>query len=175
MVMRRRNSGVEMTRPAPVSDLGSEFDDFLFAPIGEERNGMLLSVLSALARLDVDPWQEAAKLARLPGETATQRLASLIAALPDGPSAHLAPGTIAARLIALLPRKAGSQFPSRPTSLGAGAVINSWAVLCVIFVVFALGAQLFLASLQPSVQVDNSQAPAARTVSPQMPLPNPGG
>ena len=37
----------------------SEFDSFLCAPIGEERNGMLLSVLSALARLDVDPWQEA--------------------------------------------------------------------------------------------------------------------
>jgi hypothetical protein len=33
---------------------------------------MPLSVLSALARLDVDPWQEAAKLARLLEETATQ-------------------------------------------------------------------------------------------------------
>ena len=70
---------VEMTHSASVSHLGSEFDDFLFAPIGEDRNGMLLSVLSALARLDVDPWQEAAQLAGLPGETATQRLASLIA------------------------------------------------------------------------------------------------
>jgi hypothetical protein len=75
--------------------LGSEFDVFLFAPIGEDRNGMLLSVLSALARLHVDPWQEAAKLARLPREAATQRLASLIAALPDGPSAHLDPGALA--------------------------------------------------------------------------------
>ena len=100
---------VEMTRSASVSLLGSEFDDFLFAPIGEDRNGMLLSVLSALARLDVDPWQEAAKLARLPWETATQSLASLIAALPDGPSAHLDPGTIAARLIALLPRRASTR------------------------------------------------------------------
>ena len=34
---------------------------------------MLLSVLSALARLDIDPWQEAAQLAGLPGETATRR------------------------------------------------------------------------------------------------------
>ena len=53
--------------------LGTEFDDFLFAPIVEDRNDMPLSVLSALARLDIDPWQEADKLARLPGETATQR------------------------------------------------------------------------------------------------------
>lgn len=67
---------------------------------------MLLSVLSALARLNVDPWQEAAKLALLPGETATQKLAAIIAALPDGPSARRDPRTIAARLIALLPRRA---------------------------------------------------------------------
>ena len=72
-----------MSRSASVSVLGTGFDDFLFAPIVEDRNDMPLSVLSALARLDIDPWQEADKLARLPGETATQRLASLIAALPD--------------------------------------------------------------------------------------------
>lgn len=40
----------------------SEFNAFVFAPIGEERNGMLLSVMSALARRDIDPWQEAARL-----------------------------------------------------------------------------------------------------------------
>src|ERR1700692_127825 len=79
----------------PVSVPGSEFDNFLFAPIGEDRNGMLLSVLSALARLDVDPWQEAGVLAQLPGETAAQRLASWSATLPAGPPADLAPGTVA--------------------------------------------------------------------------------
>ncbi len=39
-----------MTRTAAVGRLGSEFDDFLFAPVAEEKNGMLLSVVSALAR-----------------------------------------------------------------------------------------------------------------------------
>lgn len=103
----------EMTHSAFASFLGSEFNDFLFAPIGEERNGMLLSVLSALARLDVDPWQEAAELARLPGEAATERLASMIAALPDGPSAPSDPRTIAARLVALLPRDELVQISDR--------------------------------------------------------------
>ena len=111
-----------MTHSASFSVLGSEFDDFLFAPIGEDRNDMPLSVLSALARLDIDPWQEAAELARLPRETATQRLALSIAALPDGASAHLEHGTIAARLIALLPRLASSNIPSRGTLLDAGDV-----------------------------------------------------
>jgi hypothetical protein len=38
------------------------YNDFLFAPIGEQANGMQLSVLSALARMNVDPWEEAARL-----------------------------------------------------------------------------------------------------------------
>ena len=49
-----------------VTQLSSEFNDFLFAPIAEDRHGMPLSVLSALARQNVDPWQEAANLASLP-------------------------------------------------------------------------------------------------------------
>jgi hypothetical protein len=79
---------VEITRPALVS-LRREFDAFLFASVGEDRDDMPLSVLSALARLDVDPRQEAAQLALLPVKTATQRLASLIAALPAGPSPNV--------------------------------------------------------------------------------------
>ena len=84
---------VEMTRSIMASQLGSEFDDFLFASIGDDGNGMLLSVLSALARLDVDPRQEAADLAQLPVATALERLTSLIAALPDAPSVRRDPGT----------------------------------------------------------------------------------
>jgi hypothetical protein len=165
-----------MTRAASVS-LGSEFDDFLFAPIGEDRNGTLLSVLSALARLDVDPWLEAAKLARLPGETATQRLASLIAALPDGPSAHADPRTIAARLIALLPGRAGSNIPPRETLLGVGAITNTGAVIYVtfIFMAFLLVAQNTMASRQPPAQVDNAHAPApSMALPPQTPPPSSG-
>jgi hypothetical protein len=112
---------VVMTGSVWATGLGSEFDDFLFAPIAEESNGMLLSVISALARLDLDPWQEAIKLAGMPGETATKRLASLlIAALPGGPSAHLDPGTIAARLIALLPRRTSSSVEARKMLIGTG-------------------------------------------------------
>src|SRR5664280_2787257 len=92
----------------PMSIPGTEFNDFLFAPIGEDRNGMLVSVLSGLARSDVDPWQEAAKLAQLPGEAATKELAALIGALLDKAASYPDPRTIATRLIALLPRPLGS-------------------------------------------------------------------
>jgi len=162
-----------MTRSAPVSDLAAEFDDFLFAPIGEDRNGMLLSVVSALARLEIDPWQEAASLARLPGATATRRLASLIAALPDRPSAHLDPGTIAAPLIARLPRQAGSTVLLGETFRGVGTVRNSLPLICVILtlMVFVLAGIGILASDQSAARAKNADAPAAETVIPQMPPP----
>jgi hypothetical protein len=125
----------------------SDFDDFLFATIGDDNNGMQLSVNSALARSDVDPWEEAAALARLPAETATRKLASLIAALPDGPLARPDPETNAARLIALLPRSAGSDSPSRTTPPLVGAVRNSWAIKYIIFfavyAIYMLGTRWF--------------------------------
>jgi hypothetical protein len=154
------------------SQLGPEFDNFLFAPIGEDGNGMVLSVLSALARLDIDPWQEAAKLSGLPGGAATQRLASLIAALPDESSAYRDAATVAARLVALLPRPANPNIPSRTTLFGAsaGAVTHPQAIMYVyvIFMVFALGAQWIAANRLPAAQVDNVHAPASSTVSAQV-------
>ena len=41
---------VSNTRP------GCQFDQFLYASGGDDANGMPLTVLSALARMDVDPW-----------------------------------------------------------------------------------------------------------------------
>jgi hypothetical protein len=73
-----------VTPATSISFFRPEFDDFLYAPIGADGGEMPLSVLSALARLDLDPWQEAAELSELPKGTATQRLAALIARLPGG-------------------------------------------------------------------------------------------
>ncbi|MGA2562847.1 MAG: hypothetical protein ABSF96_04725 [Steroidobacteraceae bacterium] len=101
-----------MRSAAATAIAGSEFDQFLYASIAEERSGMLLSVLSALARMNLDPWDEAARLARLPRATATNYLTTLIAALPDGPTARADPGALAERLIALLPRRVAGKDPS---------------------------------------------------------------
>ena len=49
-------------RATSIAYLGREFDGFLFAPIGEDANGMLLSVISVLGRLNIDPWQEASEI-----------------------------------------------------------------------------------------------------------------
>jgi hypothetical protein len=149
-----------MTRSAAVARPGSEFDNFLFAPIGDERNGMLLSVLSALARLDVDPWLEAASLARLPKEIATARMASLIDALPDRPSAQPDTATVAARLIALLPRGKGANEPSHAVAPDGAAAPKSSTILFVILMALLLGAQLFTASRHSGAPAESAGAPA---------------
>lgn len=156
--------------------LGSEFDAFLFAPVGDDRNGMQLSVISALARLDVDPWQEAASLARLPGINAKERLTSLLAALPAEPPTHRDTGMIATRLITLLPRETGSIIPYRMI-LGTGEPTNRQALkrvvfAYVIFVGLLLGTQLFAVSRQMPAQVADAQATSFDAASARLQTPD---
>ncbi len=102
-----------MTHAALSPLIEPEFDEFLGASIGEDRNGTGLSVLSALARLDVDPWEEARSLARMPREVAALRLTALIEALPNVPASAIPSRMSAADLVALLPkRKAADVRPS---------------------------------------------------------------
>lgn len=162
----RQKPMIKMLRSVPISLPRSEFNDFLFAPIGEDRNGMLISVLSGLARSDVDPWEEAAKLAQLPGEAATQRLAALIGALPDRVPSYADPRTIAARLVALLPHLPGFDGGSQETSHNVWAVLNSrpWWVY-VLFMSFMLGSQFLIASHQLPTKVDKVEMNASSSVS----------
>jgi hypothetical protein len=152
-------------RSAPVSLQRSDFDDFLFAPIGDERNGMLLSVISALARLDLDPWLEAASLARMTKETATERMASLISALPDRTSAHRDPEAIAARLVALLPRPGASSAPRQEPLLARSAATRTRVIIFVILMTFLLTIQFLTRNRQSPAQADYAHAPASSMVS----------
>lgn len=156
-----------MSPTASIAGLGREFDDFLFAPIGEEPNGMSLSVVSALARSKVDPWQEAAQLARLPAKTATQRLTTLIAALPG---ARLDASATAARLIGLLPRT-GTAKAAAPDELSAGAASrmlgNRSAVTFAIVWALLLGIESIAASHQPPPQAVSTVAAAPGSITPQ--------
>jgi len=113
-----------MRSAAPAVTAGSEFDQFLYAPITAERSGTWLIVLSALTRLNLAPGDEAARLARLPRATATSYLTTLIAALPEGPAAPIDPGALAERLIALLPRRLASKGLSPATQPVSGFSLN---------------------------------------------------
>lgn len=95
---------VKVALRAPYTTLSHEFDGFLFALVGEEQNGMPLSVISALTRLNIDPWGEAAQLARLSNEKAIETLAPIIARLPVGLWTAVDIPAIARRLVDALPR-----------------------------------------------------------------------
>jgi hypothetical protein len=105
----------------------SAYDRFLYAVICEQKNGAPLSVLSAFAQLDLDPWEEAARLARLPRRHAVTSLRASIAALPADAIRDLDTTSIAVDLLALLPRHAGPELPIRASWLQAGASIVSRA------------------------------------------------
>jgi len=114
---------------APRTPIGGEFDRFLFAAIADDRHGHRLSVLSLLARSDVDPWEAAANLMSAPREMATARLAALIAALPAEATTKLPADAIAADLIGLLPRTNKLAPPSLPEPLGDISSENARAML----------------------------------------------
>jgi len=160
------NLVIGMKNSATVLSARSEFDAFLFAHIGEEKNGMLLSVLSALARLDLDPWREAAELARMPQQTARQRLTSLIEALPNQRPTGPEPEMVSTRLIALLPRAASPSVTSSNKLPGGVSTLNSRAVIYVILVNLLImtcmfGAQWAASTAHPSIKVAGAQASSA--------------
>jgi hypothetical protein len=145
------------------------FDPFLFAAVGEQRNGMLLSVVSALARLDLDPWSEAASLSKLPAAGATERLYSLLSSLPSSQLTVPAPATIA-RLVGLLPKAtrdaAWSPSAADPTNSTKSKLSLPIVVIVVVAVVMVCAAQF----------ADRREitAPAAVGASPTTTAPNQG-
>src|ERR1700691_1312657 len=130
-----------------------QFDEFLCASIGEEKNGMALSVLSAFARRNVDPWQEAARLSELPREVATGELCSLIAEFSPGAPGRASPREIAERLMAPLPHSHRSAAASRrKTFLGRAALTRRETVRTAVVLLFLLFWLVFAALGPQSVK-----------------------
>lgn len=67
---------------------------------------MRLSVVSAMARMNLDPWEEAARLAALPTSDAEENLVSTLNLLPCHPQKPSETEILASRLVALLPKAA---------------------------------------------------------------------
>ncbi len=130
-----------MTQASSLFFPRSMFDAFLYASVGEEANGMELSVVSALARYGVDPWQEAARLAALPKELAIDGLGLLLNRLPEGRWQRAETATIAARLVKLLPhgKPAADAGPHQQASGKKG---NRFATT-IVLIVLALAVAIF--------------------------------
>jgi hypothetical protein len=117
------------------------FDSFLYASVGEDHAGSPVSMLSALARLKLDPWEEAADLAALSREAAELRLGQLLALCRDVPTLGQDHHAIATTLISLLPGRRTRHEPAAARTRRIPAI--SWvALLTIAGLVFVL-IQLF--------------------------------
>jgi hypothetical protein len=133
-----------------VSSLTSTYNHFLFAPICEEANGMQLSVLSALARMDVDPWEEASRLTAMPKTIAEKTLVSTLDLVPGRSWNPLETEVIAARLVQLLPQR-GEDVTIAPTETArVGTQRTGWLVW--------LGFALAISLLSPRHQATTTDA-----------------
>jgi hypothetical protein len=147
----------------------SAFNGFLYAPIGEEENGMVLTTLSALARSGVDPWEEAERLSELPRESATNRLSLIISGMSNGRWVQSASREIASRLTALLPAK---QAPVVQPQSGVRAIRPGSARMAIMVIIFLVNAVAFSALRHhetPPVVAQSAVASSSHT-SPQVPL-----
>jgi hypothetical protein len=106
-----------MTLRRSFRPLRPDLDRFLFAQVGNEVDGMPLSVISALTRLGLDPWEEAGRLSSLSDREAAEQLARLIADLPSHADCLRGAREIAGGLISLLPERGSNATQSPQTQI----------------------------------------------------------
>ncbi len=134
-----------MSRDEVLHPLGRDFDRFLYASVGEDRNGYAVTVLSTLARLGLDPWKEAGDLAALGREAAHTRLRALLSGFRDVPTLGHDHGSVAQELILLLPER-----PSLRTEMLAGRLaverplVSIRSILVILAILMILAQILFL-------------------------------
>ena len=131
-----------MTTPNVLNPHPPEFERFLYASVGEDRNGYVVTVLSTLARLGLDPWKETAELVALGRDAAGSRLGKLLARFPDVPTLEIDHRRVARDLSQLLPEGPKSVSLKRATATIADGLPGTsgaiWAVLAIIFVLFQM-------------------------------------
>ena len=89
-------------RKQPPSSRQDDFDNFLYSVV-REVDGVPLTVLSALARNNLDPWSVAEELTRLPRNTAAARLGEMLSSQPNQPGDSPSNDLAMIQLLAKLP------------------------------------------------------------------------
>jgi hypothetical protein len=102
----------------------SDLQEFLFAPIWIEKNGTPLSILSALARLGMDPWGEAARLANLPRAGAASALATILARLPRNEPELPDYAKLSQHLVQLLPEGGSTSSTKQPGNARVDSMVR---------------------------------------------------
>ncbi len=122
-----------MTLRTPFSPMHSDLNAFLFAAIGEDKLGLELTVVSAMARSGLDPWAEATRLSALSPRAAAQGLSEVITKSSNGADFGDV-DAIADRLVRLLP-KAGRVPAVRATGKLMVTPSNAASVVCLVLAI----------------------------------------
>ncbi|MGY6633191.1 MAG: hypothetical protein ACXIU8_05545 [Alkalilacustris sp.] len=125
---------------------GTPFDPFLYAAVGEDRNGNTVTVLSTLARLGLEPWDAAAELAALTRAEARSRLDGLLTRFRDVPALGQDQSAITQRLIDLLPKAAGHHGGGVTERVVQAGGMGIGPILVVLLLILYLIHTLFLGS-----------------------------
>lgn len=129
-----------MTQNNALNPHPTEYERFLYASVGKDRNGSVVTVLSTLARLGLDPWKETADLATLGRDAARARLETLLSRFWDVPMRAGDQGRVARDLSQLLP-----DGPTPVTQTSEEATVANgpkgtngmiWAILAIVLVLF---------------------------------------
>ncbi len=163
-----------MNRSALAFAKASPFNAFLYAFIGDDKNGLPLTVLSALARRNLDPWEEASDLSRLPTETAEKKLEAVIAMTTDHSASPADSAEMAGRLIALLPHPVASRIRGSESIRLYFPVKASPAAAQLFFIAFYIAMMLlgqWVAAGLRSSNSDESVSASSRTSTPVQTFP----
>ena len=137
-----------MTQQSAYGPAHPELEAFLYAEIGQDPQGLPLTVQSALARIGADPRSEADRLRKLPRDAAMRAMTDMIEALPEGSWTTADVRQLADGLLARLPNRkdrlvstAGSgasaqmgRLASKPVSAMRMAIYAAFAALLLLFV-----------------------------------------
>lgn len=151
-----------------LSSLEPRYNAFLHASLGAE-DDMAISVLSVLARQDVDPWQEADRLAQLPKEQAINSLASRIWRSNSQRWSPSEATIFAGQLIELLPSHGDSISVSRPAKAGNGGMMLWFVLGALIASTVISGNSIKNLTKSSNNSTNRVSAPAQQEASPQSP------
>ena len=142
-----------MNNRALASIPSPECKDFLLAVIDEAPNGTQLTVLSALAQANVDPWEEAVRLSAMSKVTAEKTLVSMFDRIPGRNWSPSEEATIAARLVKLLPPRSGGMESATMTIAGVSVQLS---LVWLVWVSLAIAMSLLSVPRHPAATVDSS-------------------
>jgi hypothetical protein len=121
---------------AGLHGLDPQFDRFLYAPLCE-RDEMTVSVLSALTRQNIDPWQLAARLSQLPKAQAVKTLTPIVQESDSGRWSPSEANATAVRLIGLLPSQ-NNCSPAPPSRENVKGYLMIWVLHGIFWGILAL-------------------------------------